>query len=251
MHQRHSSEHQPPAADPSPYEFAKLLEGRIALEFPSSLIKEEKISESYDRQSARYVVVWYNTNEKGQSVDLSSRVRALATEVIDDDAKAWFSAEVNELVRSQETSQLMVTYIKKEKPAITTKAAVEENQVVAPVELKAGDSTYRVVSSSGGTTWDVVDAAGTKVESDLTSVPAAVGKALKHVLVDLSYLEEVSGGKTTQKALDDLDRGFIESVLSWIYNSPVVNKAAKKQLKEFVELVTKHDFRAETVEKKE
>jgi hypothetical protein len=248
------SDHQAPAADPSPYEFAKLLEGRVALEFPSSVIKEEKTSESYDRQSARYVVVWYNNDEQGKEVNLDPRVRALASEVIDADAQAWFNVEVSELQRSKETSQLMITYEKKEKPSLSTKAAVRaagdaKGMLEAPLEFKVGESSYRVVSADGGTTWDVVDASGDKVESNLASVPAAVGKVLKHVLVDLSYIEEVSGGKTTKKAMDDLDRNFVEALVSWIYNSPVANKEAKKHLKEFIEIVTKHEFQAEKAEK--
>jgi hypothetical protein len=251
---RHLAEpaHEAPRADPDPFEFAKLLEGRIALEFPASVFKEEKVTENYDRSTARYVVVWYNTTDSGEKTDLASRVKALATEVVDADAKAWFSVDVTEATRSRDTSQIMVTYTKKSQPAITTKAAVEDAEALdSKIELKLGDASYRIVSPNMGTTWSVLDSNGTEVESDLDAVPTALGRALKHLLVDLSYLEEVSGGKTTQKAMDDLDRNFLAGVAGWFANSPVVNKEAKKHLVALVELVTKHDFRADKVEEDE
>lgn len=245
------SDHKPPTTEPTPFEFAKLLEGRLALEFPAEVIKEEKVSESYDKGTARYVVVWYNEDSAGKAVDLESRVNKLSSEVLDPDAKPWFKVEVTKASRSSVTTQVMVTYSLKEQPALTTKAAAEpvpETNLEAVLTLSVGAKQYQVVSRDSGTSWEVIDEQGATLEDDLPNVPAALARLLKYAFVDLSYAEEVSGGKSTEKALGDLDRNFLASWASWFANSPVVTKEAKKHLTAFVELVTKHDFKPDKEE---
>lgn len=225
----------------TPFDYAKLMEGRIALEFPSSVIKEEKVTESYDKKTAQYTVSWYTQDDSGKDVAIAEDVSSHALDVIDEASRNLFSVSVSKPIQSKFTSQITVTYKLKKKNAA---AAAEDTELDSGVAVAVRDSAYRIVSRDTGTTWLVLNAEGEEVDSDVASVPEALALLLRHVLVDLSYIEEVSGGKSTEKAQEDLDRAFLGALATWYVNSPIVNKEAKKHLVALVELVTKRDFKA-------
>lgn len=126
----------------------------------------------------------------------------------------------------------------------------EENPLVKPLEIPFsaayGENTYSINSPDSGTTFDVLRNEEI-VETECPTIAFALGKLQKHLLVDLSYTEELEEG-ASEEIQNEIDIDFMKAVAAFMANSPVVNEEAKRHLTIFVELLTNREFEPEESE---
>lgn len=231
----------------SPYGLLRELQDRVSLEIPESVIKEEELSESHDGRIGRYVLVWYLDAEQEAHENVEQTVKSLVKQVIDPSEGVTYS--IADVSRSRDTSQIMVTVEVVEEPVTAARRTAYEvvPPMALPFQLTFQDSEYKIESTDGGETWSLMRN-GEAVEEELPSVAFALGKLQKHLLVDLSYGEELSTGESEEALLveDQIDKDFIVSTSEFLANSPLVTDEALEHLTTFVELVTKREFEPET-----
>ena len=114
-----------------------------------------------------------------------------------------------------------------------------------PFTVEFKDNLYRLESPDGGETFSILKN-GEAVEESCKSVAAAFALLQKHLLVDLSFIEELN---EASRSLDQIDQDFIEAVASFLFNSPVVSPEAQKHLTAFVELVSNQIFEPQSAGK--
>jgi hypothetical protein len=239
-----------PAEKPvSTYALLRGFQDRLSLLVPEAVMKEESLAEGLDQRTARYTLVWYNEPEKNAKVNVRKTVSDLCDQLFGD--REDLTYEVGDTQRSVDTSQIMITLENLEEESEREAGIKQAAQPVRPFQipfvLDFQDNIYRIESRDGSETF-VVLRNGDVVEDGCPSVSAAFGKLTKHLLVDLSFAEEIS---STQQSLDSIDKDFIESVAQYLANSPVVTKEAAKHLTAFVELVTNRVFEPDTEDAQE
>lgn len=122
----------------------------------------------------------------------------------------------------------------------------EVKPLKVPFSAAYGENTYSINSPDSGTTFNVIRNEEV-VETECPSVAFALGKLQKHILVDLSYSEELEDG-ASEDVQNEIDKEFMKAIAEFMANSPVVNEEAKRHLTIFVELLTNREFEPEEVE---
>lgn len=227
------------AEEVTPFGLVKELEGRLSLKIPDKVVKEITVYESYDQQSSRLTLVWWNDEEEDK-IKPAEVIKTIVKQVTTDrpDVKVTLSPTK----RSFDTSQVMVKLDlmpPQEKEAVASSGPVKT--IMMPLSIHAGGNDYVVSSSDMGTTFNVLRNE-VILKSNVTSVAIALGFILKYVLVDLIEVENLTFGKSNGNVID---KEFIGSIAGWFANSPVVTKEALKNLTAFMELVTKKKFEPE------
>ena len=109
-----------------------------------------------------------------------------------------------------------------------------------PFSAEYGENTYTINSPDSGTTFDVIRNEEV-VETDCPTIAFALGKLQKHLLVDLSYDEELEEG-VDEDVQNEIDIDFMKAIAEFMANSPVVNEEAERHLTIFMELLTNREF---------
>lgn len=222
------------AQEVSPYGLVKEIEGRVALKIPEKVIKEVNLYESYDQQSARYTLVWWN-EEQTAEYNPEKVLKEIIDQVTRD--RKDIEVDVTRVKKSYDTSQIMVT-LSRTSPKKEAAASGPVKNVVLPLTITVGSNFFNIESPDMGSNFSI-SRNEVVLASGLPNVAAALGALLRFVLIDLLELEELTFGKVNENAVD---KEFLIGVMQWFANSPVVTKDAYKNLKSFMELVTKREF---------
>lgn len=220
------------------------VQERLRLEVEETYTRQEEIREAADKQTARFTYVWYHRrggSPEGAEKDVGGIIERLSDEVFENKPVAY--AIVTD-PRTRDTSQTMVS-IRWTEGYEPKAAARPELEAVDPYRfsISVGESDYSI-GTEHGTTFEV-QRNGETVESECASAAHALGKLIKHLLIDITEIDEARGN---HDAADDADRDFLLGLAPDIASSPIVSEEARKHLVDFVELVTNKDLAAESEE---
>ena len=204
---------------------------RLHLVVPTAKIVDETLATSYDGSRARLTLSWNEQAIEKLGVNISSFVKATVGQIVPSTIEVQHQSSPGHLTLTLDS--LVRTADNLIKP------------LTVPIFVEYGDTTYGIESPDSGTTFNVTRN-GEAVEEDCPSVAAALGKLQKHLLVDLSYTEELED--PTEDVQNQIDTDFMVSIAEWMMNSPAVPEEAKKNLILFVEFLTNRDFESEEPE---
>lgn len=216
------------------------LEGRFRLEVPEEYVKEERIRESSDQQSATFLVTWYDVENKDASAD----PEPLNLEPVIDELAESVLGSKNELtfqtIHERRGRHTFLSAVKVQFKARTAGFRREGQDIVPadtyPVTLYFGDDVFGIDSDDGVTYRTTKN--GEVLEDGFESAADAggslVGPSIR-MLIDL----ESSKGRGDQLTVE---QDFLVGISDYYLNSDTINEDAKEHLVAFVELVTNRDL---------
>lgn len=213
------------------------LQGRFRLEVPESYVKEERIRESSDQESASYVITWYDVEnmkeEEGvEPLDIEPILNELAEIVLGSKDGIEFSTETIRRARHTFQTTIKVNFSAKTAGFRFAQDIIPAN--VYPVTLYIGEDVYGI-DSEDGLSYRLTENGDTLADG-YGSAPDAFGALFTLAIEKLADLEEGRSDKLT------VEQELLVGISDYYLNSDTISEDAKKHLIAFVELVTNHDL---------
>ncbi len=219
------------------------LEGRFRLEVPEEYVKEERIRESSDQQTATFIITWYDIENKDtkddmEPLNLEPIIDELAEAVLGSNDDITFQIAHHRRGRHTFVSAVKVQF----KPDTNRTAGFRrEGQDIVPpdtypVTLYIGDDIFGIDSDNGVTYRTIKngEVLGDNFESAADAAGSLIGPAIS-MIMDL----EASKGRDDQLAVE---QDFLVGISDYYLNSDTISEDAKEHLVSFVELVTNRDL---------
>jgi hypothetical protein len=221
------------------------LQGRVRLEVPESYLKEERIRESSDQQSASYIVTWYDVEnmkeEEGKEpLDLEPIIDEVAEIVLGSKDGIEFKVEHQRRARHTFQTTVKVNYTGKKTAGYRSAQDIVPSDVY-PVTLYIGEDVFGI-DSDDGLDFRITEN-GDVLADGYGSAPDAFGAVVTAAIDKLRDLE-ASKGREDQLTVE---QEILVGISDYYLNSDTISDDAKGHLVEFVELVTNHDL-ASTLE---
>ena len=216
------------------------LQGRFRLEVPESYVKEERIRESSDQQSASYVITWYDVenmkdDNDQEPLDLEPIIDELAEVVLGSKDGIEFSTEHHRRARHTFQTTVQVIYSGKKTAGFKSAQDIVPSDVY-PVTLYVGEDVLGI-DSDDGLDYRITEN-GDVLADGYGSAPDAFGALVTAAIAKLRDLEADKGREDQLTVEQDLLVGLSDYFLT----SDTISDEAKGHLVEFVELVTNHDL---------
>lgn len=216
------------------------LEGRFRLEVPEEYVKEERIRESSDQQTATLIITWYDVENKDDKDD----VEPFNLEpVIDELAEAVLGSKDDITFQTAHDRRGRHTFVSAVKVQFKPRTAGfrREGQDIVPpdtypVTLYVGDDVFGIDSDDGVTyrTTKNGEVLGDGFESAADAAGSLVGPAISMLMA-----VEAEKGRDDQLAVE---QDFLVGISDYYLNSDTISEDAKEHLVAFVELVTNRDL---------
>lgn len=216
------------------------LEGRFRLEIPEEYVKEERIRESSDQQTATFLITWYDIENKDPDSDIEPMnlepiIDELASAVLGSNDDITFQTAHDRRGRHTFMSAIKVQF----KPRVA--GFRREGQDIVPpntypVTLYVGDDVFGIDSDDGVTyrTTKNGEVLGEGYESAADAAGSLVGPAISMLMA-----VEAEKGRDDQLAVE---QDFLVGISDYYLNSETISEDAKEHLIAFVELVTNRDL---------
>lgn len=226
----------------------KELQSRVRLEVPESYLKEERVRESSDQQSASYVITWYDVEnmkeqEGHEPLDLEPIIDELAGVVLGSKDDIEFSTEHHRRARHTFQTTVKVNYSGKKTASFRGAQDLVPSDVY-PVTLYVGEDVLGI-DSDDGIDYRITEN-GDVLADGYGSAPDAFGAVVTAAIDKMRELES-SKGREDQLTVE---QEVLVGLSDYFLNSDTISEEAKGHLVEFVELVTNHDL-ASTLEDRE
>lgn len=216
------------------------LQGRFRLEVPDEYVKEERIRESSDQQTATLTITWYDVENKDPStntepLNLEPVINELAESVLGD--KEDLNFQVAHERRGRHT---FLSAIKVQFKARLAGFRIEGRDIIPsdtyPVTLYIGDDVFGIDSEDGLTYRTTKN--GEVLGDGFTSAADAAGSLIGPAI---SMLIEVEAEKGRDDQLA-VEQDFLVGIADYYLNSETISEDAKAHFIQFVELVTNRDL---------